>query len=295
MPLVPLDMPPTSGPVQVPLADGRGEELPLRFALEEELEKKWTLVREYLDTEPSVELPRAKLKCHMALLRRDSSHPLVREMMAHFVERGEVTFRGEREEAQRSEVETQKAQQLELGRGTSTGSSEATLKRWNSSASSQGGPAKREKHEEEGEDTRLSKKRATGELPAPDDTSAAIEGKHSASSASATRKQLDEEEEPDAEVSHKWSVKLPRGARPGDMSIFKMPKGCTDKDSIEFKVPKGSFEGTIVVLTATFKVKGRCIKALREVTNLPRREAVSLLTKAHGDPDAAAREYFESH
>lgn len=254
MPVVPLAAPEGAGPVRVPLVDGQGEELPMRFALEEELERKWDLVHKYMDIESNVELPRAKLRCNMAVLRRDYSHPLVTEMMAHFVERGEATFAAEREEA-----------------------------RCAASVQVPIGPKRKSSADLEADDSKRQKK-------------SGIDGRQpqsSCSEASSATSRQDENEEPDAQVAHRWPVKLPRGLRPGDKTRFHMPKGCTDQDVIDFKVPRGSFEGDTVVLTANFKIKGHCIKALREVTQLPRAEAVALLTKVHGDADAAAREYFE--
>jgi len=285
MPLVPLAAQKGAGPVRVPLADSRGEELPLRFALEDELGRKWDLVREYMDIEQDEKLPAAKLTCNMALLRRDSSHPLVEEMMAHFVERGEGTFAAERDEAQRSKLAREPSGPKRL----------ATLQHPEANGAKPNG-VKRQK--QDAEDQRPAGRPSAGQPPVTRRSSSGVSSSSAPASSDSAAKLVKarspkEEEEPDAPGTHRWTVLLPRGVRPGDKSCFHMPKGCTDSDTIDFTVPQNCYPGDSVVLTAKFKVKGRCVKALREVTQLPRAEAVQLLIEAHGDPEAAAREYFE--
>lgn len=99
--------------------------------------------------------------------------------------------------------------------------------------------------------------------------------------------------EEDAKVTDRFNVTLPRSSRPGDKSFFTMPQGCTEPERIDFVVPPGSYGGDVIVLTASFKVKGHCIQAVRDVTALPREAAVKLLTKTHGDPNVAAQKHFE--
>jgi len=272
MPLVPVAAPEGACAIRVPLADGNGQELPLRFALEEELKRKWELVRKYLDVEPDVQLPTAKLTCQMALLRRDSSHPSVKEMMAHFVERGEATFAAEREEASGAKRQA---------------------------ASEPGNDAvKRQKQAVDGQ---RSAERPPAQPAAARPVAArpaAANGGGAAGGAAgegppAVPSAANGGEEPDAEVMDRWEVRLAKGSRPGERSTVQLPKGCTEPDIVHFKVPRGRYEGDIVTITARFKVKGRCIKALREAAQMPRAKAVALLTKTHGDPNAAAREYFE--
>lgn len=275
MPAVPVAAAKGSGPVHVPLADGAGE-LPLRFAFDEELKRKWELVREYLDIESEVHLPKANVTCNMAVLQRDSSHPAVKEMMAHFVERGEVTYAAELQETRRVELLREAN-----AKRSSTGPSEAESAKKQKLQPKQDDPP--EAASPSGLHHSLAKKPpgqggASGVVPM-------AAGKPHAISV--------EEEEVDAQVADRWAVRLPKGVRPGDMSMFHMPKGCTDQDVIQFKVPKGRFAGDVVILTANFKVKGHCIKALREVTQLNRVKALELLAKSHGDADAAARNYFE--
>eukprot|EP00928_Gymnodinium_smaydae_P038332 TRINITY_DN26465_c0_g1_i1.p1 TRINITY_DN26465_c0_g1~~TRINITY_DN26465_c0_g1_i1.p1 ORF type:complete len:625 (-),score=167.19 TRINITY_DN26465_c0_g1_i1:50-1924(-) len=141
MPLVPRasekDFGVAGESVQVPLADGTGAELPLRFALDGEFERRWELVAQYLDIRADVRFPASGVaRCPVALIRRCSSHPLVDEMLEHFVERGRETFELEHEEEARQQKEQQAAREaarraqeaedarlaLELARGGSTSS-----------------------------------------------------------------------------------------------------------------------------------------------------------------------------
>jgi len=267
MPLVPRDG--VASPVRVPLADGNGEELPLRFAMEEELSDKWEIVSQYLDIERDVNLPRLGQTCNMALLQRGSSHPLTKEMVTQFVERGRVTFKTEQEEA-------------------------ATLKRNNPFQTTTMPVAKKQKQEE-----------VQDSLRSEDDTLPATQPESGGLPMPAPPQESDVpraswnppvEQEPDSdEVSDTLDVTLPRGLRPGNAAHYQMPKGCTTAagDRLQFKVPRSYTPGNSVKLTIRFTIKGRCIKALREVTGLPRDDAVQRLTKSHGDPDAAARDYFE--
>mmetsp|Transcript_113654 Transcript_113654/g.321358 ORF Transcript_113654/g.321358 Transcript_113654/m.321358 type:complete len:635 (-) Transcript_113654:56-1960(-) len=98
MPLVPVGAPEASPPVLVPLIDGSRDELPLRFALEEELSSKWELVEKYMDIERHWRCPTTGESCKAAVMRRDSSHHLVNHMVAAFVERGRAIFKAEREQ-----------------------------------------------------------------------------------------------------------------------------------------------------------------------------------------------------
>eukprot|EP00931_Biecheleriopsis_adriatica_P047951 TRINITY_DN27683_c0_g1_i1.p1 TRINITY_DN27683_c0_g1~~TRINITY_DN27683_c0_g1_i1.p1 ORF type:complete len:596 (-),score=177.65 TRINITY_DN27683_c0_g1_i1:120-1859(-) len=103
----------------------------------------------------------------------------------------------------------------------------------------------------------------------------------------------DKDQEADAAVNHAFEVRLPKGVRPGDRSYFRLPAGCTDREQINFIVPKDCYEGDCVKLNAKFAIKGHCIRTFREVTGLARGKAVQFLTRAYGDPNAAAQLYFE--
>jgi len=93
MPVVPVRGAATQ--VRVPLADGTGEELPLRFATDDEMGQKWEVVAKYMDTE-RVNFPSGD--CQVAIVHRSTAHPLVEEMLDQFVEVGSTTFDAEREE-----------------------------------------------------------------------------------------------------------------------------------------------------------------------------------------------------
>lgn len=268
MPLVPLDG--VASPVRVPLADGNGEELPLRFAMEEELINKWEIVSQYLDIERDVNLPRLGKTCNMALLQRGSSHPLIKEMVAQFVERGRVTFKAEQEEA-------------------------ALLKRKNPLETMTMPVAKKQKQAEisdslrSGDDTLPATQSESGGSPAPPPPQESYVPRASWNPS--------DEQEPDTdEVSNTIDVQLPPGLRPGNLAHFQMPKGCTNVngDRVQFTVPKSHIPGNDVKLRIKFKIRGREIKALREVTGLPRADAVRLLTTSLGDPEAAAQNFFEN-
>lgn len=85
-PLVPAETDSAHGqPVRIPLCSGFGGALPLQFATESELANEGALIRAYLDVEVDVPMPKAGLKCSVALLQRDASHPLLRDMRQRFV------------------------------------------------------------------------------------------------------------------------------------------------------------------------------------------------------------------
>jgi len=115
MPLVPTCGRAGSMDVRVPLADGHGEELPLRFALEHELKRKWELVESYMDVAKGCHFGASRVACTAALLSRDSSHPLVEEMLVQFMDRGHSTFAAEHEaaEAARRDAAQNQAQRME--------------------------------------------------------------------------------------------------------------------------------------------------------------------------------------
>lgn len=222
MPLVPLDASGPASPVKVPLSDSHGEDLPFRFTLKEEHEQKWELAARYLEIEQEVHFPEAGTTCHLALLRREASHPLVEQMARHLVECGRTL--------------------LKAGQG----------------------------------------KRGAGEQEVkPPDLKRSRTEDHG------------EHDEADAPAVSVFNVRLARGTRPGDLTHYRMPEGCTDKERVEFAVPPGCYEGDLVTLTARFNIRGHCIRALREVTNLPRERVVELLAETRGDVEAAAQLHFE--
>jgi len=261
MPVVPSATQQSLGVVRVPLADGHGEELPLRFALESELERRWELVEKYMDVERSVTLPLAKVECNIAMLRRNTSHSLVKEMADHTVERYAKRFREEKEKerAERENADT-----------------------------------KRKAPEDSQEDAPLvppKRQKSMGK-----DAGGAAPNSQESGRAPGLGQELNEPkegEELDAPVEDKFEVRLPRGSRPGDRTFYNLPKGCTDKDRVDFDVPAGCYENDLVLLTARFKIKGHCIRSLREVTNLSREKAVQLLTVTHGNVERAIQQYFD--
>jgi hypothetical protein len=105
-----MDSDDSSASVVLPLADGSGDELPLRFAFASEADQKWDIVEKYLDIRRGECFPKAGVNCCVALLRREAAHPLVEEMLRQFVERGQKTFKHELE-ADRADRKRKRAEE----------------------------------------------------------------------------------------------------------------------------------------------------------------------------------------
>lgn len=103
MPLVPKKVPgDCSIKIKVPLSDGcEGVELPLRFALEDELSRRREVLNQYLDVEWDIKLPLKDLTCNLVVCHQESSHPLVDQMTWQFIERGKHLFNKEQQAEER--------------------------------------------------------------------------------------------------------------------------------------------------------------------------------------------------
>jgi len=258
MPLVPLAAPSASAPVLVPLRDHFGNELPLRFAFRGEIGARRELLERYMDL-MQIEgvVPKDGGVCEMAVIHHNSQHPLVKEMLGHFIERGKETFVVEQQNEKSKEEKKEKME-----------------------ATEQAESVKRRKQEEE--DFKLARSLAADQ----DGGLVHKNGGHASNKAKADQ---------DAFVTDKFNLTLANGLRPSDKSIYTMPEGCTDPAQIQFEVPAGCYGGDVIVLTAKYAIKGHCIRSMQDVTGVSREEAVRRLTQFRGSTTDAVQAFFDKN
>jgi len=271
MPLVPSHAKTDMGPVKVPLVDCHGEELPLRFALEEELGQKWKIVSQYMDVERDVHLPRLQATCNVALLQRTDTDQRIKDMLSDYLERARATFNGEQKPVVKAKREVGTEVGVEPPQGAAKrhkpGQTSETLLRSDAANRNVATTLQQDLAQSTWHQTEVT------EHPPPQ--------QHQSSG-----------DQQGVEVTHSIQVRIPPTIQEGEEASFHMPQGCTTPQVYKFTVGEISND-RMVSLRVRFQILEHCIKTVCEVTNLSREEAVRLLTNARGDPNVAAQEHFE--
>lgn len=250
----------------MPLADGSGEPLPVRFAREQELVSSWATVRQYMDIdEMFVVTSSSPGMVRNAVLQRRDMHPLVKEMLEAFLSCGEDAFEEEQAETR---AKTGPA-------GASAQSSREAEGQISREAEGQKATGQRGSQEAEASKAASQQERADAEL--------------AAQLAAEDRGELlvplskPPEQDSDTVVEEVINVRLPLGARPGDTLRW---------EKVDFTVPDGYHGDDIMPLKVRQVVSGASIRQFQDVTQASRDRAARMLARSHGSVDQAVSDFL---